>query len=223
MGNLNPFRYRGYYFDTETGLYYLQSRYYDPETCRFVNADGYISTGQGFTGNNMFAYCLNSPVQLIDKTGTLVALANGCSELYINNLLAIKSHASNNVSNSLPVKGEPGSSQTLHNPDGTPKQKRWYGPDGNAVRDRDFNHPGKLPFPHDHEWKNGKRGKDHIPPSPEYKFSWEPIIGIGIVTVCSVGMVFVIANDATGVGILDNFLYGPLGYGIKEGLQLIWG
>lgn len=86
MGNLNPFRYRGYYFDTETGLYYLHSRYYDPETCRFVNGDGYVSTGQGFTGNNMFAYCLNSPVQFIDQTGTLVALANsgGCYNSSLN-------------------------------------------------------------------------------------------------------------------------------------------
>ena len=39
IGNLNPFRYRGYYFDTNTGLYYLKSRFYDPETGRFLNAD----------------------------------------------------------------------------------------------------------------------------------------------------------------------------------------
>lgn len=43
---------RGYYYDTETGLYYLHSRYYDASTCRFVNADNYASTGQGFTGTN---------------------------------------------------------------------------------------------------------------------------------------------------------------------------
>ena len=54
MGNLNPFRYRGYYFDTETGLYYLQSRYYDPETCRFVNGDNQLSTG----GDLMGGICL---------------------------------------------------------------------------------------------------------------------------------------------------------------------
>ena len=69
MGNLNPFRYRGYYFDTETGLYYLQSRYYDPQTCRFVNADGYVSTGQGLLSHNMFAYCLNNPVNKVDPNG----------------------------------------------------------------------------------------------------------------------------------------------------------
>ena len=47
MAGINPLRYRGYYFDAETGLYYLGSRYYDPATCRFINADGYVSTGQG--------------------------------------------------------------------------------------------------------------------------------------------------------------------------------
>lgn len=53
LGKLNPFRYRGYVYDTETGLYYLGSRYYNPETGRFISADGYVSTGQGAVGNNM--------------------------------------------------------------------------------------------------------------------------------------------------------------------------
>jgi len=65
----NPLRYRGYIYDTETGFYYLQSRYYDPEICRFINADGYISTGTGVLGYNMYAYCDNNPVKLLDPTG----------------------------------------------------------------------------------------------------------------------------------------------------------
>ena len=69
LGKLNPFRYRGYVYDTETGLYYLQSRYYNPETGRFVNADGYVSTGQGVVGNNMFAYCGNNPAVNADDDG----------------------------------------------------------------------------------------------------------------------------------------------------------
>lgn len=56
LGAANPLRYRGYVYDTETGLYYLSSRYYNPVWGRFINADGYASTGQGFTGDNMFAY-----------------------------------------------------------------------------------------------------------------------------------------------------------------------
>ena len=69
MAAANPLRYRGYYFDSETGFYYLQSRYYDPKTCRFINADDFASTGQGILGHNMFAYCGNNPVMGYDPTG----------------------------------------------------------------------------------------------------------------------------------------------------------
>lgn len=70
IANINPLRYRGYYFDTETGLYYISSRYYDSKIGRFINADGYASTGQGVIGNNMFAYCLNNPTNHLDENGT---------------------------------------------------------------------------------------------------------------------------------------------------------
>ena len=70
VGQLNPFRYRGYYYDTETGLYYLQSRYYDPCTGRFINSDGAVSTGTGLLGFNMFSYCNNNPVSMADDGGS---------------------------------------------------------------------------------------------------------------------------------------------------------
>ena len=54
LGAANPLRYRGYVYDSETGLYYVSSRYYDTEICRFINADGYASTGQGLLGGNAF-------------------------------------------------------------------------------------------------------------------------------------------------------------------------
>ena len=73
LAEVNPIRYRGYYYDTETGLYYLQSRYYDPEVGRFINSDAYASTGQGILGTNMFTYCRNNPVNLSDPTGTSAA------------------------------------------------------------------------------------------------------------------------------------------------------
>ena len=69
LGTQNPFRYRSYVYDEETGLYYLQSRYYDPEIGRFINADALVSTGQDLLGNNMFAYCGNNPVNRYDPTG----------------------------------------------------------------------------------------------------------------------------------------------------------
>ena len=76
IGMRNPFRYRSYYYDTDTGWYYLNARYYDPETGRFLNADGYASTGQGIVGNNMFAYCNNNPVMNADYTGNMPCSAN---------------------------------------------------------------------------------------------------------------------------------------------------
>ena len=69
VGTLNPFRYKGYYYDTETGLYYLNSRYYDAETGRFINADGQLNSG--ILGYNMFAYCENNPVMRGDPSGHL--------------------------------------------------------------------------------------------------------------------------------------------------------
>ena len=66
----NPFRYRGYYYDTETGFYYLNSRYYDPSVGRFINADSVISgTGESVQGYNLFAYCFNNPVNMSDSSG----------------------------------------------------------------------------------------------------------------------------------------------------------
>jgi len=69
LGICNPLRYRGYVYDTETGLYYLQSRYYDPALGRFISADALASTGQGILGNNTFTYCGNNPVSRADDGG----------------------------------------------------------------------------------------------------------------------------------------------------------
>ena len=72
LADINPLRYRGYYYDSETGFYYLQSRYYDPEIGRFINADSYASTdATGLLSTNMFAYCENNPAMRIDPTGEL--------------------------------------------------------------------------------------------------------------------------------------------------------
>ena len=69
LGAMNPLRYRGYVYDTETGLYYLNSRYYNPTWGRFINADNQITTGSDLTGTNLFAYCGNNPVNRTDPTG----------------------------------------------------------------------------------------------------------------------------------------------------------
>ncbi len=68
IANVNPLRYRGYYFDQETGFYYLHTRYYDPKVGRFINADGYIHAFN-LSGMNLFSYCINNPVSFTDSTG----------------------------------------------------------------------------------------------------------------------------------------------------------
>ena len=95
LAGINPIRYRGYYYDTETGFYYLQSRYYDPAVGRFINADSYSSTGQGIIGHNMFAYCNNNPVMDSDPSGELLlgAMIGGAVG---GALLSVVSHITTN-------------------------------------------------------------------------------------------------------------------------------
>ena len=72
IANLNPFRYRNYYYDSESGLYYLMSRYYDPVVHRFLNADGYFQSGDNILDTNMNAYCRNNPIVNYDSDGRIV-------------------------------------------------------------------------------------------------------------------------------------------------------
>ena len=88
---ISPLRYRGYYYDSDSGLYYVSSRYYDPAIGRFINADSYVSTGESLLGYNTFAYCNNNPVNYHDSTGNaldtifdLVSLASSVVEVAVN-------------------------------------------------------------------------------------------------------------------------------------------
>ncbi|MBQ7315261.1 MAG: RHS repeat-associated core domain-containing protein [Clostridia bacterium] len=65
----NPIRYRGYYYDSDLGMYWLQTRLYNPTLRRFMSPDSFVSTGQGFVGYNMYAYCGNDPVNRVDYSG----------------------------------------------------------------------------------------------------------------------------------------------------------
>ncbi len=74
IGHLNPFRYRGYYFDEESGLYYLNSRYYDPETGRFISPDILTildETKGQINGLNLYMYCYDNPIMYTDDSGCL--------------------------------------------------------------------------------------------------------------------------------------------------------
>ena len=73
IAGVNPYRYRSYYYDTETGLYYLQSRYYDPEIGRFINADDASMISKYNLNSvflkNLYTYCYNNPEMYLDSTG----------------------------------------------------------------------------------------------------------------------------------------------------------
>ena len=69
IASLNPFRYRSYYYDADLYLYHLQSRYFDPVSCRFISADGQLNGGNTILGYNMYAYCGNDPINRTDSTG----------------------------------------------------------------------------------------------------------------------------------------------------------
>ena len=92
IGKINPFRYRGYYYDTETGLYYLQSRYYDPVVGRFLNADEIMNTIMNDFAKvliNLNSYCLNNPVNFIDLNGTSATLVIAGETISVGTAIAL--------------------------------------------------------------------------------------------------------------------------------------
>ncbi|EYE87143.1 hypothetical protein Q428_14995, partial [Fervidicella metallireducens AeB] len=198
VGQKNPYRYRGYRFDTETGFYYLQSRYYNPEWGRFINEDAIVGNMGELLSYNMFAYCMNNPINLVDKNGygpelALIYTIPGVGEVAAGiTIIAVGTYGAykagvwagnqikklkqskedkkareegiprenhqvvpNKKGGRNPSIGEPNSSSDYLNPDGSVKQRRYYGPDGKPEEDIDYNHPnydGTHKFPHRHIW-----------------------------------------------------------------------
>ncbi len=229
IANLNPILYRSYYFDTETGLYYLNTRYYSPDMQRFLNADGYISSVGDIQGCNLFVYCANNPVNMSDSSGNWPQWIKDAANWVNNNIIQpIKNFfsppkktnvvgSSSHDVNRRPYTGEPGSTYEAPNGD-----KRTYGPDGRPKHDYDHNdhgrpdkHPHDSTGGHNHDWKDGIRG-------PAYSVNWEFVSGVAITTVCVVGISVIVADNATGIGVVDDFLLGPLGAGVSKGLILIF-
>ena len=77
IGELNPYRYRGYYYDEETSLFWLSSRYYSPELCRFISPDDvkYLDP-ESVNGLNLYCYCLNNPISYADPSGNFPVIAS---------------------------------------------------------------------------------------------------------------------------------------------------
>ena len=99
LGKDNPYRFKGYYYDEETGMYYLKSRYYQPEICRFISADSYASTGQGILGHNVYCYCGNNPVNAMDPDGKLFKNIKNAMKALTNKVKSAYSMAKRFVKN----------------------------------------------------------------------------------------------------------------------------
>lgn len=108
MAEINPIRYRGYYYDNETGFYYLQSRYYDPAICRFILPDTFASTGQRIIGYNMYSYCNNNPVTEKDFAGAFAITAAMVSTAAAVGAISAVIGA---IANTIPVATSGGSTQ----------------------------------------------------------------------------------------------------------------
>ena len=175
VANYNPFRYRGYYYDTESGFYYLQSRYYDPEICRFINADKYASTGQGFLGCNMFAYCNNNPINIEDSTGKYPTYATASADSGSNSRSNNKKDRINIYTGLIDL-GNGLWYDTTFNKHGE-LYEHWYDSNQKEIWSRhysDHGNPKQHPMnPHDHAWKEDDDGNNTpgpgMPPNPQFQ------------------------------------------------------
>ena len=154
IANLNPFRYRSYYYDSESGLYYLMSRYYDPVVHRFINADDRIDTNNSILGSNLFAYCNNNPIIYYDPNGHSFLIAIGI--VIVSALVAVICTASSNTktnTNKLPIKGKPNSTSSRYDNNGNLRKERSYDNQWRAKTDTDYGHADHHPdleSPHYH-------------------------------------------------------------------------
>ena len=115
IANINPYRYRSYYYDKETKLYYLNSRYYNPLWGRFINADGIIGTSESYLGYNLYAYCENNPIINVDSEGNIaLALLGGLAALALLAVAAtaprVMSPVTGAIANTFPTPNNIGSS-----------------------------------------------------------------------------------------------------------------
>ena len=200
LGTIQPFRYRGYVYDEETELFYLEYRYYMPSISRFINADRYVATSEDLLACNTFSYCENSPVGQLDPTGTdSVGLShyipgnNNCfTEIFfhddedIPNIVLYKPHTKN---------ARP-STQNKHQEGESRKKKDARGEKGDNRRKQD---------------RSNKRGNN----TSKIELFCTSILLIG-------AMIYVVGNDITGVGAADDAALVPMGTMLLNNIGLLF-
>ena len=224
IGNLNPFRYRGYYQDTETGLYYLMSRYYDPVTHRFINADGYFQSGGNILDANTFAYCGNNPIMFADPTGLCYEPQYTSAGTYIGKYWVIKtavpgvpgfcnsckSNGPNSgnkyyvESNKYYVESSKNNKNTKGDSNWTPRKDSKKGSENrqkSGDRERNVAHPNGE----EHSRVPKGNGVKHLTETP-----FEERMGnFGICLACAVAVIYLVGNDVTGAGVADDVALVP--------------
>ena len=201
--NINPFRYRGYYYDAENQLYWLQSRFYDPNTGRFLNADGYVSTGQGILSTNMFLYCLNNPIRYIDESGGRCD-ENGPRSPWVmvtpSGRVVMGGYTSENSSDD--QESEIMLSAEHHKRGTTNKSNKGKHEKGQSRKQRD---------------NGGEKGDARRKPNPnkrrhnaDYINFEERALSALIALGAFAGIVYLVGNDVTIVGIADDAAIGPM-------------
>lgn len=220
IGTINPFRYRSYYYDVETGLYYLQTRYYDPEVGRFINSDSleYLGDGTELSNYNLFAYCGDNPVNYFDPNGTdcvcitqRVHIGHICEDEDEDDLFArfgmYAEHSKKGTTNP--------ANKNKHQKGQSRKQRDNRGEKGDARReDRSNKNKNKN--------KKRKNKTNDISINVEYGLE-EKIASSVIILGCVAFIAFLVLDDATGAGAADNVAILPLVGVISDKLAILVG
>jgi len=166
LGEKNPYRYRGYRYDTETGYYYLQSRYYNPDWGRFVNADIFLGQPGELLSHDMFIYSMNDPINMKDPSGFRPIYTTGVetdamrkASLQVMNAVSKKEPPPSEVGYRTP-KGK-GKTGTVKLPNG---QRGWGDADGNVW----------VPIPEGHPLAHGGEHWDVNYPNGGYDNVYPP-------------------------------------------------
>ena len=207
IGLINPYRYRGYRYDTETGLYYLQSRYYDPVIGRFLNADAQLN--QGINGVNLFAYCNNNSINMSDVCGYVASYitmmtdgTNYCkiikpiidSEQPLT-VISTKINLNDDYDDQIDQKPDKGPSSYKKSRERKQIKDAW-GKD-RAAREKKSKDL--------HDSKKGQRNDDNRDYGQlESGNVWDPMVSQMFVIGGGIVLAFLIVNDATVVGVADD-------------------
>lgn len=207
--------------------------------------------GDGMLSSNMYLYCQNNPICCVDPTGALgsffdfpLSMAdrmqmsqsmldsyNAAKRSYYQNQSATAPSIPNNIEFGTPLHGEPNSTIRIPSEKGDNDIDRHFDSEGKAEYDVHYGHPHHhrgIGSPHRHNWSWDENGNatlgPAIPcPTPAKSATIpEKILAGAIVLGSAAAIIWIVSNDISGVGVIDDFLLGPLSGGFVEGLSRIF-